>query len=354
MDLRRRVGSLSVSTAGLGCGNLGMFIDEPETRAVVNAALDLGINHFDTADVYGEGLSEEYLGRALGAHRPEVVIATKFGAANPPTGIRPASAGWVRRSCDASLRRLKTDWIDLYWQHQPDPATPIGETLAVLGDLQTEGKVREIGCSNFSPDQLDEAALAAADLGIPGFCAVQNSYSLLDRTAEAKFIPAATRLGAQLVPYLPLASGMLTGKYRRQEKQPHSGRLAMELRGSLVRSYFPALLSDQCFDVVEALQEYALERGRSLIDLALSWLASKPYVASVIAGATSPEQLRSNVTSMFAWQMTDDEERDVARITRADVAFTWNAGSPPYSQLPEGVDLIAVPNVRAQGPVLDG
>jgi aryl-alcohol dehydrogenase-like predicted oxidoreductase len=344
--LTRMIGSLEVSTAGVGCGNFGLFIDEPKSRAVVEAALDLGITHFDTADVYGEGASEEFLGRALGARRREVVITTKFGASTPPDGIRPGSASWVRSACEASLARLNTDWIDLYLLHHPDPTTPIIETLGALSELQSAGKVREIGCSNFNPEQVDEASSVAAELGISGFKTVQNSYSLLDRTAESALIPTCRRLGIQILPYLPLASGMLTGKYRRGEKRPEAGRLALSLRGALVRDLFPALLIDESFDIVEALERYAKDRGHTLIELALAWLASKPYVASLIAGATSPEQLRENVKAMSSWNLTAADQSEIAGLTRVDVAYTWNAGFPSYAHLPDHIDGSSTPNVR--------
>ena len=340
------IGSLEVSLAGLGCGNFGFFSDEAESIAAVEAALDLGITHFDTADVYGEGLSETFLGRALGGRRPDVVVTTKFGSATPPDGLRPAGAEWIRRSCDASLRRLGSDWIDLYLLHQPDPSTPIGETLEALAELKAQGKVREIGCSNFDAGQLEEAANAAERLGVPAFRAVQNSYSLLDRTAERALLPTAERLGICLIPYLPLASGVLTGKYRRGDRLGNGGRLGQSLRGAPVRDYFPALLRDECFDVVEALERYATDHGRTITQLALSWLASKPFVAAVIAGATSPAQLRTNLQAINSWPLDDAELREIDAITRDDVAFTWNAGFPSYARLPESADPSATPDVR--------
>jgi aryl-alcohol dehydrogenase-like predicted oxidoreductase len=344
----RLIGSLEISTAGLGCGNFGIFIDEPKTRLVVDAAFDAGVRHFDTADVYGDGASEEFLGRALGTRRNEVVITTKFGAIAPPDGVRPGSATHVSRSCDASLRRLDTDWIDLYLLHHPDPQTPIVETLAVLDELKTAGKVREIGCSNFTPEQLEEAAAAARELGMSGFQTVQNSYSLLDRTAETALVPLCRRLRVPMLPYLPLASGLLTGKYRRGQGVPDGARLGMTLLGSQVRDYFPGLLIEECFDVVDALQHYAEDHGHTLLELALGWLVSKPYVAGVIAGATSPEQVRANVDAMSNWTLTDDEQAEVEALSRGDVAFTWHVGTPSYSMPPAGADQTAAPDVRAQ------
>jgi aryl-alcohol dehydrogenase-like predicted oxidoreductase len=344
----RMIGSLEVSTAGLGCANFGMFIDESTTRAVVDAALDVGVRHFDTADVYGDGASEEFLGRALGARRADVVITTKFGAIAPPDGNRPASAGYVKRACDASLARLGTDWIDLYLVHHPDPDTPIAETLGALAELQSTGKVREIGCSNFTPEQVGKAAIAAAEIGIDGFRTVQNSYSLLDRTAENHLVPACSRLGISILPYFPLAAGLLTGKYRHGAELPDGARLGMTLRGSQVRDFFPALMIEECFDIVEALKTYAEDRGHTLLELALGWLASKPYVGGLIAGATSPDQVRANVEAVSSWSLTASEVADVEGLTRVDVAFTWHAGGPSYSRPPDYVDPASAADVRAQ------
>jgi aryl-alcohol dehydrogenase-like predicted oxidoreductase len=341
----RRIGALSVSTAGLGCASFGWFINERKARDVISVALDVGITHFDTADEYGEGVSEECLGRALGGRRSAVVITTKFGSRPPPGGSRPASAAWIRRACEASLARLKSDWIDLYLLHHPDKTTPIAETLTALGELKTAGKVREIGCSNFTPEQVSEAAAVSAALGIGGFQTVECGYSLLDRTAESTLIPECSRQGIPILPFFPLASGMLTGKYRRGDRHPEAGRLGQKLRGGLVRDYFPALLTDECFDIVEALERYAADHGHSLVELALGWLASKPYVASVIAGATSPEQLRSNVAAISSWSLTKDQQAEVANITRTDVSYLWLADSPAYSNPPDSVNRASAPSV---------
>ena len=248
----------------------------------------------------------------FGARRSRVVITTKFGS-SAPENTRPGGAEWVKRACEASLERLKTDWIDLYLIHRPDPATPIAETLGALRNLQSAGKVREIGCSNVTPEQLDEAASVAAEMGMEGFRTVQNSYSLLDRTPEATLIPTMDRLGLPMVPYLPLASGMLTGKYRRDQGQPETGRLARSFHGTPLRDFFPGLLTEQCFDVVDGLADYARGHGHTLVELALGWLASKPYVASVIAGASSPAQLRSNVDGAVCLAI----DRGAARRCRA-------------------------------------
>jgi len=315
---------------------------------VVDAALDAGVVHFDTADVYGDGLSEEFLGRALGTRRQDVAITSKFGAAPPPDGMRPGSASWVRLACEGSLARLGTDWIDLYLLHHPDPGTPIRETLEALTELQAAGLVREIGCSNFDPAQLEEAAAAAAELGISGFQGVQNSYSLLDRTPEEALVPVCLELGVVLIPYMPLASGLLTGKYRASQSSPPTGRLGLTLRGKRVSDYMPGLLTEDCFEIVAGLERYAAERAHTLIELALGWLVSKSYVASVIAGATSADQLRANVAATQAWVLSDQEQRDVAALTRPDVAYTWNVGFPAYAGVPDGVDATLLPDVRVE------
>jgi aryl-alcohol dehydrogenase-like predicted oxidoreductase len=334
----RAIGSLQVSLAGLGCANFGWFIDERRSREVIHAALDAGITHFDTADQYGEGESERCLGRVLGARRSQVVITTKYGSSAPPDGSRPASPSWTRRSCEASLARLGTEWIDLYLLHHHDPATPIAETLGALGELQKAGKVREIGCSNLTPEQVAEAVAASEALGIKGFVVIESSYSLLDRTPENTLVPYCASQGIRLLPYFPLGSGMLTGKYRRADKRPTTGRLALSLRGGLVQDYFPALLTDECFDIVESLERYAHHHGRTLLELALSWLASKPYIPSVISGASSVEQLQANAKAVAAWKMTTAEQADIENLTRSDVSYLWLVGSPAYSRPPAGVD----------------
>jgi aryl-alcohol dehydrogenase-like predicted oxidoreductase len=311
----RNVGSLEVTVAGLGCNNFGMKTTEAESTAIVGAALDAGITNFDTADEYGGGQSEEHLGRALGSRRHDVVITTKFGSIVPDDGSRPASPQAVVRSCEESLRRLGTDCIDLYLLHHPDPGTPIADTLGALAGLVRAGKVREIGCSNFTAAMLDDADRLARERGVPGFVNVQNNYSLLDRTPELEVVPTCERLGMTLAPYFPLASGMLTGKYRRGVPFPAGSRMAA------VGEYFPDLFTDEAFDVVEALEEYAAAHGRSLHDRALSWLASQPFVSSVIAGATSPEQVRANAAATEAWELSAAERDEVAALTRIDHSF---------------------------------
>src|SRR6476646_3704574 len=294
-----KIGSLEVSVAGIGCNNFGMRIDEERSRAVVDAALDAGVTLFDTADLYGGGKSEEFLGRALGSRRDRVVLTTKFGMKPPPDGLAPGSPEWVARAMDESLERLGVDHVDLFLQHQPDPKTPIGDTLEAMSRLVDAGKAREIGGSNFSAAQLEEMATAARERGVRPFVNLQNEYSLVQREPEAEVIPACRQLGITFVLYFPLASGLLTGKYERNKEAPEGSRLAAwgDRAG--------AFLSDERFDLVERLDEYARDHGHTLHELALSWLATNPAVASVIAGATSPEQVRSNAAATTAWQLTD-------------------------------------------------
>src|SRR6266508_5597296 len=291
-DMRfRRLGEsgLAVSVVGLGCNNFGRRIDEAATREVVGAAFDAGITLFDTADTYrgGHGSSEELLGLALEGRRHEVVIATKFGndmaGANGPDWGARGSRRYIRRAVEASLRRLRTDWIDLYQLHTPDPATPIQETLAALTELVGEGKVRYIGSSNFAAGQVVEAEWVARTGNLERVVSAQNYYNLLHRAAEAELTPASVRVGVGVLPYFPLANGLLTGKYRRGQPPPAGTRLARR----------PGDLSEAAFDVVEALERYADERGRSLLDIAIGGLAAQPGVASVIAGATRPEQVHA-------------------------------------------------------------
>ncbi|HEX9991287.1 MAG TPA: aldo/keto reductase [Acidimicrobiales bacterium] len=298
----RRIGELEVSVVGLGCNNFGGRIDEERSRAVVHAALDAGVTLFDTADVYGSTRSEEYLGRALGRRRDEAVIATKFGA---QLGDDPAHGGghprWVRQAADGSLRRLGVDHIDLYQLHRPDPDVPVEDTLGAMHELVVAGKVRVIGHSNFSAEQVDEAAAAAVREAVTPFASAQNHYNLLARAIERDVIPACQRHGLAMLPYFPLASGLLTGKYRRGEEAPDGTRVA-----TMDPSRAERLLSDRHFDVVERLEELATSRERTLLELAMSWLAAQPTVASVIAGATRPEQVRDNVAAV-GWHLSDDD-----------------------------------------------
>jgi len=304
------IGSLEVSVAGLGCNNFGSRIDEAASRAVVDAALDAGVNFFDTADLYGGGTSEEHLGRALRGRRDRAVVATKFGMLPPPEGLTGGHPDWVTRAADESLRRLGMDRIDLYWLHQPDRDTPIGDTLEALDRLVAAGKVGEIGGSNFSAAQLDEAARAAAKRGVGPFVTVQNEYSLLHREPEAEVLSACRRLDLRFVPYFPLASGLLTGKYVRGAAPPAGTRLARWPADRVGR-----LLNDDRFAVLEEFAALAARHGHTVHELALSWLATNPLVASVIAGATNPEQVRANAVATTAWELDDEVRSEVDRIT---------------------------------------
>jgi aryl-alcohol dehydrogenase-like predicted oxidoreductase len=283
---------LVVSVVGLGCNNFGSRCDLPQTRAVVEAALDAGITLFDTADVYGNrGGSEEFLGRILERNRAEVVLATKFGhdmeGANGPDWGARGSRRYIRRAVEGSLRRLRTDWIDLYQYHRPDGLTPIEETLGALDELVAEGKVRHVGSSNFGAWQVVEAEWTSRELGVERFVSAQNRYSLVRRDAEAELSPACVRYGVGILPYFPLESGLLTGKYRRGEPAPEGTRLHGRAEA----------LSDEAFDRVEPLRRYAEERGRTLLEVAIGGLAARPAVGSVIAGATKPEQVQANAAA---------------------------------------------------------
>jgi aryl-alcohol dehydrogenase-like predicted oxidoreductase len=301
----RRIGSLRVSTVGLGCNNFGMTIDERRSADVVHAALDAGINFFDTADIYGGTRSEEFLGKALVGRRYQAIIATKFGMrvdASRQGGARP---DYIRQSVEGSLRRLGTDRIDLYQLHTPDAKVPIADTLATLDGLVKAGKVREIGCSNFSADQL-QAARAAVKAGAARFVSVQNQYSLLHREPEAGVLPACEQLGLAFLPYFPLANGLLTGKYSKGVPPPTGTRMAM--------SWAAAALTERNFGIVDALRGIAERNGRSLLDLAVSWLLRQPPVASVIAGATSADQVRANAHAA-GWPISNEDLAEIDRST---------------------------------------
>jgi aryl-alcohol dehydrogenase-like predicted oxidoreductase len=300
----RRIGSLEVSVVGLGCNNFGGRLDYDGTLRVVDAALDAEINFLDTADIYGGTKSEELLGRALAGRRDKVVLATKFGMAvdDQRKGAKP---DYVRRAVEDSLRRLRTDSIDLYQLHTPDAETPIADTMAVLDELVRSGKVREIGCSNFSVQQLREAQAAAG--GGAKFVSLQNEYSLLHRDPEPEVLPECEREGIAFLPFFPLAGGMLTGKYRRGEPAPAGARLSKSGSSS------SRFLNDRNLESVEALLRFAESRGHALLDLAFAWLASRPVIASVIAGATSPEQVRANVDAA-RWRLGPDDFAEVDRI----------------------------------------
>jgi aryl-alcohol dehydrogenase-like predicted oxidoreductase len=294
----RRIGSLDVTVAGLGCNNFGRRLGLDETRAVIDAALDAGVNLLDTADIYGDGRSEEQIGEWLsGGRRDEIVLATKFGmdrsGALPGA---PGSAEYVRAACERSLGRLRTDSIDLYQYHEPNPDVPLEETLGALDELVQAGKVREIGCSNFSADQLRASGGRYASL--------QNEYSLLEREIEREVLPACEELGVAVLPYFPLASGLLSGKYRRGEDAPAGTRLAGR----------ESIADDARWDAIEALERFAAGRGIELIDVAIGYLVAQPAVASVIAGATKPEQVRRNAAAAVAWQPTRDDLSELERI----------------------------------------
>ena len=300
----RRIGTLQVSLVGLGCNNFGWRLDAAQTSEVVHAALDAGINFFDTADIYGRTHSEEFLGRALGHRRSEVIIATKFGMAvdEKRRGARP---DYVLQAAEDSLRRLGTDRIDLYQIHQPDATVPIADTLEAMEKLVKAGKVREIGCSNFSADQLRKAESAVSP-GTARFVSVQNEYSLLDREAEGEVIPECERLGLAFIPYFPLASGLLTGKYRKGESPPPGTRLAPGGR-------FEDTLTEKNLDLVEALIQFAESKGHTLLELAISWLAARPTVASVIAGATTSQQVKMNAAAA-GWRLSKADLTEVDKI----------------------------------------
>jgi aryl-alcohol dehydrogenase-like predicted oxidoreductase len=297
----RQIGKLEVSLVGLGTNNFGLSMQADEVPPVVNAALESGINFFDTADSY-KG-SEERLGQALGRHRDEVIIGTKFGSPVGEHGTGGAAPGYVREAVDRSLRHLDTDRIDLYQLHRPDPQTPIADTLGVLDELVRQGKVREIGCSNFSAAQLREADASVAPGG-SRFVSVQNHYNLLNRADEQEVLPECRRLGLAYLPYFPLASGLLTGKYTKGEAPPAGTRL--ERWGDRAAG----VLSDRNFDVVDDLSAWAEARGHDLVDLAFAWLAAQPVIASVIAGATKADQVRANAAA-GEWRLSPEEAAEV-------------------------------------------
>ena len=297
----RKLGSLNVSLVGLGCNNFGWRTDAAGTAAVLDAALDAGINFFDTADVYGGGQSEEFLGKALKGRRQKAIIATKFGM-KMGEGREGARPEYVRAALEASLRRLQVDTIDLYQIHRPDPSTPIADTLQVLNDAVKAGKVREIGCSNFSAEQM---RAARSTPGPRYFASVQNDYSLLKRDAEAQVLPECVRTGVAFLPYFPLANGLLTGKYRQGRPFPESSR------GK--DAFGPKVFTPVNIDRVEALIAFSESRGHSLLELAFSWLAARPEISSVIAGAKTRDQVRAN-SCAASWQLTAADLVAVDRI----------------------------------------
>ena len=309
MELRRLGDSgLKVSVIGLGCNNFGMRIDEAQTRMVVDAALDCGVNFFDTADIYGASRSETFLGEALKGKRDQVVLATKF--ANPMGEgdyLKGGSRRYIVKAVEDSLKRLRTDRIDLYQMHVPDRDTPIEETLRALDDLVRAGKVLYIGNSNFQGWQIADADWISRTNGLERFVSAQNNFSLLERGVEREVLPACARFGLGLLPYFPLASGFLTGKYRRGEAPRQGTRLAAwGKRGA-------AALSERNFDRLEALEHWAEQRGRRILDLAFAWLLGHGAVSSVIAGATSPEQVQANA-KCAEWILTPEEVEDVRAL----------------------------------------
>ena len=310
--LERNLGrsGLKVSVVGLGCNNLGARLDQAGAKAVVHKALDVGVTLFDTADIYGNrGGSETALGEILGDRRKDIVLASKFGGPMDAAGkMKGGSRRYIMMAVEASLQRLKTDWIDLYQFHFPDPSTPIDETLRALDDLVRQGKVRYVGCSNQPAWRVVEAVWTARQAGIAGFASCQDEYSLLFRKPEADLIPAMTTYGLGLLPYYPLASGLLTGKYRRGDNLPPGTRFANNA------ALGPRYMTEKNWDRVEGLRAFAQERGKSMIELAFSWLASRPVVSSVIAGAMSPEQIEANIAAA-SWALSEDDLKEIARIT---------------------------------------
>ncbi|MCC7112854.1 MAG: aldo/keto reductase [Burkholderiales bacterium] len=308
----RRLGTsgLKVSEIGLGCNNFGQRLDLEATRRVVHRALDLGITLFDTADGYGNrGGSETQLGEVLGTKRRDIVLATKFGWPMDDIGVlRGGSRRYLMRAVEDSLRRLKTDWIDLYQFHTPDPETPLEETLRALDDLVRQGKVRYVGCSNFAGWQVADAAWISRSEGLAPFVSVQNEYSLLVRDVESEVVPAMRKFGLGLLPFFPLAGGLLTGKYRHGEPLPAGARLTETKRSA------DRFLTERNWRIVDALQGFADSRGRKLVDVAVGWVLARPWVGSVIAGATSAEQIESNVAA-GAVRLADDEIAELDRLT---------------------------------------
>jgi aryl-alcohol dehydrogenase-like predicted oxidoreductase len=305
----RRIGTLPVSTVGLGCNNFGMTIDADASQSVVEAALDAGINYFDTAEIYGGGKSEEFLGAALAGRRDEAIIVSKFGhKAFLPEGQRGGEPAWIRQCLEGSLRRLGTDRIDHYQIHTPDPETPHEDTLGTLDELKAEGKILETGCSNFSAEMIDATAAAATGIGVANYASVQNHYSVLTRAVEDEGVVAASdRAGMAVVPFFPLESGLLTGKYAGAAR-PEGARLTT-MKGRT----WDRFLSEENVAAADRLADYAGERGHSLLELAISWLVSNPAVASVICGATKPAQVVANVDAA-GWKMTSGRRAEIAAL----------------------------------------
>ena len=302
---------LKVSAVGLGCNNFGIRNNAEQTREIVHCALDEGITLFDTADIYGNrGGSEDLLGKALAERRREVIVATKFGMSmGDGPYMRGGSRRYIAAAAEASLKRLGTDYIDLYQIHQPDRDTPQQETLEALNDLVRSGKVRYIGCSNFGGWQTVDALWISRANGLASYVSAQNEYNLLDRRIERELVPACRQFGVGILPYFPLASGFLTGKYRRGAEAPKGTRLSM------VQRLADRALTDQNFATLEGLEKFARSREHTMLELAVGWLASQPQVSSVISGATSPEQVVENVKA-GNWKLTAEELAEVDKLTR--------------------------------------
>jgi aryl-alcohol dehydrogenase-like predicted oxidoreductase len=299
---------LHVSVVGLGCNNFGTRLDLAGTKSVIDAAIDVGVTLLDTADIYGKGASEELIGQALEGRRDQVVIATKWGNQNSDMGYGPSAGAlggraYIRRAVEASLTRLRTDHIDLYQLHTPDPSTPIEETLAALTELVAEGKVLYVGSSNFAGWQIADAEHVARQNGFVRFISAQNHYSLLERETETEIVPASQAFGIGQLPFFPLANGLLTGKVRRDTGAPADSRLAGR----------DAYLTEDKFDRVEALEKWGAEHGHTLLEIAIAGLLAQPTVASVIAGATKPEQVRANAAAA-EWIPTSEELAEINRL----------------------------------------
>lgn len=314
MELRNLGRSgLRVTRLGLGCNTFGMRCDAAQSKQIVDAAIESGINFFDTSDSYSDGRSESFLGKALVSRRVDVAIATKFASPMGP-GKQGASRRYIYQAVEASLTRLGTDWIDLYQVHFPDPHTPIEETLSTLEDLKRQGKIRYYGCSNFSPTQLTEAALIARLIGADGFMSTQSEYSLLARDIETETLPCLDKYGMSLLPYFPLANGLLSGKYGMGGKLPADSRL-MTPNVPWLAQQSERLLKDETLSVVASLDDFAKERGHSLLSLALCWVACNPVVGSVIAGASSADQVTANAAVMD-WHLSSGDFAEMTRILK--------------------------------------
>lgn len=309
---KRKVGqsALEVSAIGLGCNNFGLRVDLEQTRAVVDHALALGVTLFDTADRYGNppGTSETYLGQVLGERRKSIVLASKFGNPMDASGqMQGASRRYIKIAVEASLRRLKTDWIDLYQMHRPDPTTPIEETLRALEDLVRDGKIRYAGCSQFSPAQIREASATARAARVTGLVSAQNEYNLLERRAEREFIPALRESGIGFIPFYPLAGGLLSGKYK-NHVVPDGTRFSQP------RAQEQRMLNEERWRVLDELHRFCESRGKTMLEVAVNWLLGRPGVASVIAGATRPEQIEQNVKAA-GWKLSASDFSEIDRIT---------------------------------------